>query len=251
MVEKANVFPPRSLPGIAENWGRHVEQRIELGEKSEVQLAQKVDNGLRANEGVLTTLSSQVNELFERSPKSVSSNEYSSVLVNAGSMGSWGWGSASTVSLPFEITAPREVQVSYSGYMSLSIESGGGVIMGGFRTVYFTSPPVPGWSNASYVQNDLFDVRQAANPSSPSLPGTPLSYIGMSSGGSSLRLTPGIYRVGTVLWVGVSGSAGTQGRGIANHLWEWNTVVPSGVLTVTPGGPDPSITTSDIPQYTP
>lgn len=59
----ADVFPPRGLPGRSEEWGRQVENRIEAGEKSEQQLEQKVDNGLRATGGQLAVLARQVSEL--------------------------------------------------------------------------------------------------------------------------------------------------------------------------------------------
>lgn len=66
MAEKDDVFPQRNLPGLAENWGRHVENRIELGESSETQLEQKVDNGLRSTSGQLAVLSNQINTLTEQ-----------------------------------------------------------------------------------------------------------------------------------------------------------------------------------------
>lgn len=65
MAEQGDVFPSRNLPGLSENWGRHVENRIKLGESSELQLSQRVNNGLRANEGQLAVLSEQLNELYD------------------------------------------------------------------------------------------------------------------------------------------------------------------------------------------
>lgn len=61
----ADVFPPRDLPGRAEEWGRQVERRIENGESSEEQLEQKVDNGLRATGGQLAVLSQQLDRITE------------------------------------------------------------------------------------------------------------------------------------------------------------------------------------------
>lgn len=54
------VFPPRNLPGNAENWGRAVEQRTNVLDNNQVQLSQKVDNGLRATGGQLAVISSQI-----------------------------------------------------------------------------------------------------------------------------------------------------------------------------------------------
>lgn len=59
----ADVFPPRDLPGRAEEWGRQVERRIEAGESSEQQLDQKVDNGLRATGGQLAVLARQIDAI--------------------------------------------------------------------------------------------------------------------------------------------------------------------------------------------
>src|SRR5690606_15865710 len=66
MARAGDVFPPNNLPGSSANWGRQVVRRIELGERSELQLSQKVDNGLRANAGQLAVLADQMNDIIEQ-----------------------------------------------------------------------------------------------------------------------------------------------------------------------------------------
>lgn len=62
----ADVFPQRNLPGLSEEWGRTVENRVVAGEAKDGQIEQKVDNGLRAANGQLAVLSEQIVELTER-----------------------------------------------------------------------------------------------------------------------------------------------------------------------------------------
>lgn len=64
-MANTDIFPPFNLPNEAIPWGRVVQRRVVEGEISEGQLAQKVDNGLRATSGQLTSLSRQVNSLAE------------------------------------------------------------------------------------------------------------------------------------------------------------------------------------------
>lgn len=60
-----DVFPPYNLPDAAIPWGREAQKRIIAGENSEVQLTQKVDNGLRATAGQLSALADQINGLSD------------------------------------------------------------------------------------------------------------------------------------------------------------------------------------------
>lgn len=57
------VYPARDLPGRAEDWGRAVETRDQILDKTLTQLTQKVDNGLRATGGQLAVLSGQIDTL--------------------------------------------------------------------------------------------------------------------------------------------------------------------------------------------
>lgn len=54
------VYPPRNLPGKAEDWGRAVESRDKILEKELAQSVQKFDNGLRATGGQLAVVASQI-----------------------------------------------------------------------------------------------------------------------------------------------------------------------------------------------
>lgn len=64
-MASTDVFPPFNLPNEGVPWARAAQNRIVEGEISETQLAQKVDNGLRATSGQLAVLGSQINELTQ------------------------------------------------------------------------------------------------------------------------------------------------------------------------------------------
>lgn len=55
------VYPPRNLPGRAEDWGRAVEARDKLAAKELTQAVQRMDNGLRATSGQLAVIAEQIN----------------------------------------------------------------------------------------------------------------------------------------------------------------------------------------------
>ena len=57
------VYPPRNLPGRAEDWGRAAEARDNILDKNQTQLTQKVDNGLRATAGQLAVIATQIDTL--------------------------------------------------------------------------------------------------------------------------------------------------------------------------------------------
>lgn len=57
------VYPPRNLPGLAEDWGRAAEARDNILAKEQVQLSQTVNNALRATGGQLAVISQQVDLL--------------------------------------------------------------------------------------------------------------------------------------------------------------------------------------------
>lgn len=62
-MANTDIFPPFNLPNEGIPWARAAQDRIVQGEVSETQLAQKVDNGLRASSGQLAVLARQINEL--------------------------------------------------------------------------------------------------------------------------------------------------------------------------------------------
>lgn len=64
-MANTDIFPPFNLPNEGIPWARTAQDRIIEGEISETQLAQKVDNGLRATSGQLAVLAQQINSLTE------------------------------------------------------------------------------------------------------------------------------------------------------------------------------------------
>lgn len=126
MARQGDVFPRRDLPGTSENWGRHVEDRIVLGERSEIQLSQKVDNGLLANEGQLATISNQLNDIYDQqvilagtvtelSNRSTHSDAPSNLqIIHGGTTGSSGPNDR-TVSLPAPAGSQRSAMILGSG----------------------------------------------------------------------------------------------------------------------------------------
>lgn len=57
------VYPPRNLPGTAENWGRAVEARDNILSTDVTAQSQKLDNALRATGGQLAVMSSQIDSI--------------------------------------------------------------------------------------------------------------------------------------------------------------------------------------------
>lgn len=67
----AEVFPPRNLPGRAEEWGRSVEGWITSLEKSTTQTSQKQGNWGRGSAGRLAVLSRNIDEVSNRSSEAL------------------------------------------------------------------------------------------------------------------------------------------------------------------------------------
>ena len=65
MANAMDVYPPRDLPGRADDWGRRVEAVSEDLYKSQVQLQQTLNNGQRATAGQLALLSRQLKMVTE------------------------------------------------------------------------------------------------------------------------------------------------------------------------------------------
>lgn len=100
-MANTDVFPPYNLPDEAIPWGREAQKRIVAGEKSEVQLSQKVDNGLRATAGQLSTLASQVTELSEGRRSHTVTPSSVSVTYNASA------GAHLMATVPFSLPSPE------------------------------------------------------------------------------------------------------------------------------------------------
>lgn len=88
MVTAKDVYPPRDLPGRADAWGRRVEDVDKSLFDTQVQLDQKVDNGLRATSGQLAVLAKQLDELGARSSHSTPVNEME--IISGGNSGEYG-----------------------------------------------------------------------------------------------------------------------------------------------------------------
>lgn len=63
MANAIDVYPPRDLPGRADNWGRRVEEVNKDLLARQVQIQQMVENGLRSTSGQLAVLSRQIDTL--------------------------------------------------------------------------------------------------------------------------------------------------------------------------------------------
>lgn len=107
------VFPPRNLPDESEDWGRHIEYRIERVENVESGLVQTSENGGRFTGGQLSVFSSQITEQVDRN----------TLRINAGSLSVTGSGSVepfprATKTIPFTVpSGGRNAQVEiYSRY---------------------------------------------------------------------------------------------------------------------------------------
>lgn len=124
----ADVFPPRDLPGRSEEWGRQVENRIEAGEKSEQQLEQKVDNGLRATGGQLAVLSRQIDALASQQLDLLGRTSAATFWANSPFTVS---STTSDVLIPgmgvtFSVNEPRVVKIQSTMQVALYKGSGGG-----------------------------------------------------------------------------------------------------------------------------
>lgn len=254
-----DVFPPRDLPGRAEEWGRQVERRIVSGESSEVQLEQKVDNGLRATGGQLAVLAEQLDlmhdaqrELEERAEISaISDSEFTASVVSNADIMTYTNSIVGVSLLDITVTQPRNIFINSNGFLSLAKLVGGGVFDAGLRLVYFTSTPTSNWSNYTFFERDVYDLRQIADPPLPHLPQMPTDFLNMTTESAVVRVLPGRYLLGLALWIGVAGgSAGNEA--IAHIGGNWGLLPNTRTSFVANfSAPDPSITVSDIPQYTP
>lgn len=143
----SDVFPPYNLPGEAVPWGREVQKRVLAGENSEAQLVQKVDNGLRAVSGQLTTLAEQVTGLAEVV------TEVSSVVENM---------QVIVTTLDETVTRLDGVVEALPITLSSGERTTGGSLSGSWATVASTSITRPegktrvavtGFGNASYLDD--------------------------------------------------------------------------------------------------
>ena len=106
MAEPTDVFPPRDLPGRADDWGRKVQDRIVGVEEKAAAALQMAANMGRGQSGTNNTLSRQLRDLVGR--------ESYSALDPAASL-TWGTTSAAVAfgpTLTFTLSEPRVVSVT-------------------------------------------------------------------------------------------------------------------------------------------
>lgn len=195
----ADVFPPRDLPGRAEEWGRQVERRIESGEASEQQLEQKVDNGLRATGGQLAVLARQIDAL---TAQQVAITEQQLDLAGRTSMSSAdlvnrSYNSTSNNTLPnsivFTIDRARKVRLTFSSQMMANTAPSGTNAAAGHLTFALDGIQLPA--------NDV--ARGFVSASTVTVP-----YLNASASANALLTLPaGSYEVAPMVTVTVSGTA--------------------------------------------
>lgn len=236
MARAEDVFPPNNLPGSSANWGRQVVRRIELGERSELQLSQKVDNGLRANAGQLAVLADQMNELFER--RNIFDWNRDQVDITGSGMSAQYVDKFSLIR--FSTSEPRHIKVTATvnavGYMDAT----GAAVSNPIALYYgFPSEPLSDWSNKVSASSGSYTLLSTGRISTPS-GGGQASYQDPFYEVSYFSVLPGDYIFGTEagVFTGVTSGSATV----------YVTIFPGGVsLSLEFSAPDPSITVSDIP----
>lgn len=123
------VYPPRALPGISDNWGRTVESRIQSGERSEQQLSQTVNNGLRAQGGQLAVIADQVDVMSGTLARLANAGEVSENVATTVSNGDVWYESPPSVTMS-----------SLSGRFEVSVF---GTSAGAMSFYSFTAPGYP------------------------------------------------------------------------------------------------------------
>lgn len=119
------VYPPRNLPGLAEDWGRSVEAQDKILEKNQTQLQQTVENALRATGGQLAVLGSQIDTLTTTVTDLSNRRSYQTSPSNFSVTGNATVAPFPTATQTFTLPAP-EVQRSASiGFTATMTNSGG------------------------------------------------------------------------------------------------------------------------------
>ncbi len=116
MANAMDVYPPRDLPGRADDWGRRVEAVSEDLYKSQVQLQQTLNNGQRATAGQLALLSRQLKRVTENQEDLLGRVSYQAVsggsVVGTFSPGVY---DLSGLDLTVILDTPRVVKVTQFG----------------------------------------------------------------------------------------------------------------------------------------
>lgn len=119
------VYPPRNLPGLAENWGRSAEQRDNILAKDLTQLTQKVDNGQRATGGQLAVLASQIDALNVTTSDLANRRSYTETPPNFSVTGNATVAPFPVASQTFTLPAPNIQRSASIGFTATMTNSGG------------------------------------------------------------------------------------------------------------------------------
>lgn len=185
------VYPPRNLPGLAEQWGRAVERKLESIDSDFTQLSQSSNNSDRANSGQLAVLSAAITELQERRSYSTTPADLSVT------------GTATTAPFPnatraFTLPAPEGSRVAMVGFSAELANTGGNTnpvnafveLLYGSTVVARTDGGVPRAASAPagwYPTVNFFTFLNIPSGSDPSF-SVRLTRVGFTSASTTLSL---------------------------------------------------------------
>lgn len=142
MANAEDVYPPRNLPGRADNWGRRVEDVDKSLWKNLRQLSQTVRNGLRAVSGQLSVLAKQIDRISSAQNDLVGRVSHQRIADNSpASLGNYPLGESTIPDTEFRFTldTPRTVQITqFSMASTTSPPMRVGIVLNGVR-VFNTS----------------------------------------------------------------------------------------------------------------
>lgn len=126
MVNAMDVYPPRDLPGRADDWGRRVEGVAEDLYRSQVQLQQTLNNGQRSTAGQLALLSRQLERISEQQRDLLGRESHAVFWVNSpiSESSNVTFVEMSQLSLTFELKEKRWVRMQTTVDVSASRGSG-------------------------------------------------------------------------------------------------------------------------------
>lgn len=124
MANAMDVYPPRDLPGRADDWGRRVEGVSEDLYKSQVQLQQTLNNGQRATAGQLALLSRQLKRVTENQVDLLGRVSHQRIADKSpSSLGNFPVGSTVISGTDFSFTLGESRQVQITQFAMVSTTS--------------------------------------------------------------------------------------------------------------------------------
>lgn len=114
MADPTDIFPPRDLPGRADDWGRKAEDGIKAAQRAAQLAQQSVGNLARSTSGTNQTLSRQVRDLSGRVGYATQSFALLSWVTTQPANTPFG------PAVAFDLTEPRVVSAEYTVSTSLS-----------------------------------------------------------------------------------------------------------------------------------